>query len=197
MYKKLPILIFFILPTLLFALPGPYFKAEVGEIAEAVPFPIYFLTYADSSGIGGRIAAGYLFGNSHFNYGIEAGTLIYPHLSGHNCSLLENCSLEIVQGYGMDVLGVIQYTFDSHFLVFGKGGAIYNHQKIINKNMDTWNGVETWNETQETKISYSPELALGIGYQLSNHTEIILTESTMLTHQSMMNTLLLGISYSF
>lgn len=178
-------LLFF--PMIALATNGPYITAEFGGISSTRS-----LIFDNQSGYGGRIAGGYLFGETHFNYGLESGVLYYPHLSGTDGLFF--VTNDVVSGYNIDLLGVIKYTFDCHFLIFGKAGAAYVNQKITGKS-----NVGTITVTENDKYrSITPEVALGIGYQLTPKTEINLTTSTTFPNNSAaITTLMLGLSYSF
>ncbi len=189
MYKKILILALLLFPSVVLATSGPYIKAEAGLVSS-------HLLFGDNpDGFGGRIAAGYLFGQTKFNYGIESGALIYPHLSGQEHTLFgDNYADIVIEGYGIDLLGVLKYTFDSNFVIFAKGGAAYNHQEFT-KDYSSWTSHIP--KDQYTYNSVRPELALGTGYQFSPCTEVDLTASIVTTPEEPTTTLLLGFSYSF
>ncbi len=190
MRKKIAILAVSLLPSIVLAVQGPYIKAEAGKASTET-----FL--GDSvDGFAGRLSAGYLFGENKFNYGVETGVLAFPHLSGREYTWFFNTYYadKTVSGYNVDLLGVLKYTFDSNFLIFTKLGVAYTHQDITES--DSVN-MPTQTENRYTSNSIRPEVALGIGFQLSPHAEVDLTASAIATPNDPMGTLLLGFAYSF
>lgn len=175
-------------PSIALATQGPYMQVEAGRVAsDGIIFS------SDIGGFGGRVSAGYLFGENKFNYGIETGALLYPHLSGRDYGWFSSSYYtdQVIKGYGVDLLGVLKYTFDCHFLIFAKGGAAFNHQELS----ETYSYSSTKNHY--TYNSVRPELALGIGYKFTPNTEIHLTTSAIATPYQPTGTIMLGFSYSF
>jgi len=176
------LLLFF--PMLALSTPGPYIKVEGGKL-DSVSF-----FFGGVSGYGGRVATGYLWGQYKFNYGLESGFMLYPHLSGNDSFFGFFSVPKTLSGYNVDLAAIIKYKFDSNFLVLAKAGAVYaNQQSTISY---------YYTKCQTKHSSIAPEIALGIGYQLSPKTEISLTASLSASSHSTdaISALLLGVSYS-
>ena len=156
------------------------------------------------SGVTGRLALGYLTGEGNFNYGFELGATGYPK----NTYKLSAFSLtETYTGYMVDLLGVAKYSFsdsDRGFFVVGKAGAAYVHQKFKGS-------ITNVIEITSTKSAIKPELAVGAGYNFNKNVAVDMTFSHVfagqanpdattwggLTKVSSVNTLLVGLNYSF
>jgi outer membrane immunogenic protein len=205
MLKKLICLLLTCIPVAALATPGAYVQGEAGTALVNMPSSISILP-----GLGyqvvptGRLSLGYLWGDNHFNYGLESGLQFYNASADSQTTFFgtykEHDSLN---GYNLDLLGVLKYTFDCGFNVFGKAGAAYVYQR--------WDRTITLNGARIDSLStsknsgvVSPELAMGIGYQFTPHwgmtfTTDVITDSpkSQRIGPRAITSALLGISYSF
>jgi Outer membrane protein beta-barrel domain len=154
------------------------------------------------SGVSGRLALGYLTGAGHLNYGLELGATGYPK----NTYKIGNFS-ETYTGYIADLLGVAKYNFSSSedgFFVVGKAGAAYVNQKFKGS-------IGGSTVVSSSKSAIKPELAVGVGYNVSKNLAFDVTYNHLFagkadpagatlssaTKISSVNTLLVGLTYSF
>jgi hypothetical protein len=149
------------------------------------------------SGVSYRASLGYLMGVSNFNYGAELGYTGYPdntYSNGYNKLTYS--------GHTIDLLGVGKYNFsntETGFFAVGKAGAAYVSQKTKANNFN------------KTQTAIKPELAVGLGYNMSRKVALDVTMSRIFAGQanptgnsvnsatqvSSVNTLMAGITYNF
>ena len=114
-------------------------------VAMAVPGPFIQGQLGPSTTLLGLgVASGYLWGGNHFNYGAQLG---------------------MQDGFNIDALGIIQYTFDSHVLLFAKAGISY-----INSTKYDFLTYQKINQLSGS--GFGPKFALGIGYEFNPRWEI-------------------------
>jgi opacity protein-like surface antigen len=170
--------------------PGAYVQGSLGETAI---FELPILSGGTPTTFSGRLAAGYLWGYDNFNYGIEVGGMYYPSASDS----VENVLDYKVDGYNIDMLGVLKYTADSGVILFAKAGAAYVNQKL--ELSIPYFGLES-----KTDSKIAPEVALGAGYQFSDNWEMNLTVTGVFAGASGNNNVvttngsaMIGVSYRF
>lgn len=170
---------------------GPYIKGEAGGVVISNNASNTFKANNPAGGAG-RISLGNLCGNKNFNYGLEAGAQFYDAKTNF---LFFDASYK---GYNLDLLGVLQYAFNSGWVLFAKGGAAYLHQKATFEVFDI--------SVTKTGSKIAPELAVGAGYQFTPNVELDLTEYTVFAGgpdrnnnnpTAMTSSLLLGLTYHF
>jgi len=153
-----------LIPTASFAIsstPGAYIQGSIGETAI---FELPILSGGTPTTLSGRLAAGYLWGCDNFNYGVEVGGTYYPDAKDS----IENLLDYKVDGYNIDVLGVLKYNFDSGINLFAKAGAAYVNQKLELS-------VPYVGLASKTDSRFAPEVAIGVGYQLNDNFDLNLT----------------------
>lgn len=169
---------------------GAYVQGSIGETAI---FEIPIISGGTPTTLSGRVAAGYLWGDDHVNYGIEVGGTYYPSAKDS----VENVLDYKVDGYNLDVLGVLKYTADSGFDIFAKAGVAYVNQKLTVS-------VPYFGIASETDSKIAPETAFGVGYQFDQNWEVNLTVNAVFAGASSIDNVattngsaMIGVSYRF
>jgi opacity protein-like surface antigen len=174
--KSLAFISMLLFPLASWAVPGAYVSGEVGGV---LVNSTTIFENDSSTGFGGRAALGYLWGDNNFNYGLESGILVYPHAEADSTVFLNGVpflnSTLVYDGYNIDLLGVVKYTFDNGFALFAKGGGAYVYQKAT-ATVQTPLG-QTSDSATQSKVA--PEVAGGIGYQFNPNFEADLTTSVV------------------
>jgi hypothetical protein len=206
--KKLLLSLAF-LPVLAFANPGPYLQGELGATVITIDTSdgAVWDFFSSTSGFGGRLSAGYLWGNNNFNYGLEVGGLYYPNIEFDEYVFGFDNEKFKYDGYDLDLLGVLKYTFNNGFDVFAKAGGDYVHQHLTVDANVTIDGVTSPSVRilDTTGSTVAPEVALGLGWQFNPHWEADLTSSIAFVGSASLpnhpeattSTLLLGLTYHF
>lgn len=173
------------------SIPGFYVQGEAG--ASGTQGAFFF-------GPAARLSGGYLWAaDSHLAYGIESGVAYNKNKLELN--LFDDTVTTGYKSINLDLLGVLKYSFDSGFNVFGKAGANYSH---VTTYIEDNQGNET--DTGTTPDQIFPEVALGMGYQFNQNVEMDLTASTSFTKAgsgknsqigTFNNNLMLGLTYHF
>ncbi len=183
------------------AAPGAYIQAQ-GGIGGMDTKKVSNWNYNLREGLAYRLSAGYLFGESNFNYGLEAGYESYPN-NTYDLSILN----AKYSGSNVDVLGVAKYSFSpdaTGFYVVGKAGAAYITQK-------TELSIANVNVYNDTESAIKPEAAIGVGYDFTKNLGLDVSYSHIFAGQanpdgatensvtqiSSVNTLMVGLSYHF
>ncbi len=190
-----------LLPSIALAQSGNYVQGQVGGVylVNGTQFGIYGPT-----GTAWRASGGHLWGDNNFNYGIEAGLGYFPHATMEEDIFFIKDTLDY-SGYSADLLGVLKYTFNSGFDLFGKAGLAYLNQKSTAKSSLNSYGMDIYARHSMDGSKIGPELAIGLGYQFTPAWEASLTESTVFISNKISqnnavattNTLLFGLSYHF
>lgn len=206
MKKSLLLALAMLTPVAAFAAagsPGAYVQGVVGGNAVFGDDNYSFNRANTLTGYSFGAAAGYLWGCSNLNYGVEVGALSYPDsTTSYNYGLGGIQSIDgKTDGYNIDLLGVLKYTFDSGFNVFAKAGVAYVNQKATADYKIA--GVKV-SSVSRTDDKYAPEVALGAGYQFNQNWEVNLTANTVFAGESSLNdavsrtgNVLLGVTYHF
>ena len=192
MIKKIAILLLLI-PTTIFAAPGLYIQAEGGLITSTGLDDDPFLDInIDPTA---RLSLGYLLGDCNFNFGLEAGGTYY-RASDQSTTFLGQKEDVTVDGSVFDLLAVAKYTFNSGFNVFAKAGGAYITRNI-NRTITSSGIAYPYNGNSSVA---APELAVGLGYQLTPHWGISLTGNALFNAPAPMNHMadaMIGVSYRF
>jgi hypothetical protein len=157
--------------------PDPYFA--VGDIIGMIflgPIPNWNI------GDGGRVSAGYLWGNNNVNYGVESGITYFAiknsgdEQTTYGSTTSTGNNQTRYDGVNVDLLGVLKYTFNCGISVFSKAGGVYTYQHADNNYNITTNGVMVENvQVTSSGEKIYPEVAVGMGYQFNPHFETDLT----------------------
>lgn len=162
--KKVILAALALVPALAFATPGAYVQAQAG--GNMVDFNVSGVNNA--TGFAGGIGAGYLWGDSAVNYGLEVDGLWYP-----DTTTTQSGTTLKINGYNLSLLGVLKYTdCTSGFTIFGKAGGAYVNQ--------TYSGDGLPGDTSGNSID--PEVAAGVGYQFTPNWEVDLTGDWVFGH---------------
>lgn len=179
-------------PMLAFATPDYYVTGQLGGTIISDGTNKMYNWNDNPSGVTGRVALGYLDGNAPLNYGLEAG------LQSYHATWSDSAANLTYNGYNIDLLGVLRYSFNSGINVFGKGGIAYVHQKQeIKYKAFNLEGTQSGNK-------FAPELALGVGYQFTPQVEVSLSTNTVFAGSpsnsnpvGTNSSFLLGLTYHF
>ncbi len=161
--KKLAFCLLALTPAFAFAMPGPYATLQAGVNMVNASNSVQNSTV----GFAGGAAAGYLWGNNVFNFGLEADALAYPNsnsskdvggfFAGHDVQ-------SSYDGYNLSLLGVIRYAFTPSFDGFIKAGGAYVSQQL---SITVGGNTTTYGEQH----TFAPELAGGVGYMVTQNLE--------------------------
>lgn len=150
-------------------------------------------------GLAGQTAMGYLWHHTNIQYGPELEFVAYNNREIHNAVFQASYS-----GYHGSLLGVLKNNINNHWHVEGKAGIAYVFQQFSSTFIPT-----------NTQKKILPELALGLGYNLTPKVSTNLTASWIfgnkpialngapgqlnndLNKASPIGTLILNINYSF
>jgi len=180
MKKSLLLALAMLTPVAAFAAagtPGAYVQGVMGGNA-VFSNNDYSFGNDTATGFSFGAATGYLWGCDAVNYGVELGGLLYPRTTTSNraipgTNINSNFS---VNGYNVDLLGVLKYNFPSGFNVFAKGGVAYVNQKVSLNALGSSSTTVSLNKTDDT---FAPEAAIGVGYQLNQNWDVNLTVNTV------------------
>lgn len=191
-----------LLPVMTYAAPGYYIQGELGMVALSAGTHDMFNPIFNPAGGAGRLSVGHLWGDNNFNYGLETGLMYYPHADMDSFIFADTTTT--YKGYNFDILGVIKYTFDSGFSLFGKAGGAYVHQNATSSLDISVDGISVSTSTSASGSRVAPEVALGVGYQLTSNLGLNLTADTVFAGTpsasnpvATTNSLLLGLAYRF
>ncbi|MCD6047280.1 MAG: hypothetical protein K0S08_927 [Gammaproteobacteria bacterium] len=184
--------------TATFAQSMPYIGGDAGILSLSSGIHGMFIPWI--SGANGRVFVGNLWGDTHgFQYGVEGAAMYFPHAS------IDLFGLDTAfSGYSLSALGVAKYVFNSGFLVLGKAGVAYLHEKLKDS-IETDDGI-TIPLGSESGSKFAPEAAIGIGYQFNPKSELDLTADSIFAGYpnentnnpvAQTNTLNLGFTYHF
>jgi hypothetical protein len=160
--KKLVLGLLVLTPAFAFAVPGPYATVQAGVNTVNVSNA----SQTSTVGFAGGAAAGYLWGDNTWNYGLEADGVVYPNSnSSKRISPSPVDSQTSYDGYNLSLLGVLKYTCcKTGLTAFVKGGGAYVDQQL------TYNS-----STYHAQNTFAPEAAIGVGYMFSPNLEVDLT----------------------
>jgi hypothetical protein len=184
MLNKILLAALVIVPVLAFANPGAYVETQAGlNMVDSGNSNIN-----TSTGFGGAVGVGYLWGTNEIGYGLEMDGTWYPN------STTDNQGVDFkTNGYNVSLLGVLKYTDCSNgFVGLAKLGAAYVNQKI------TATGLGMSTSAEDDQVA--PEAALGVGYQFNPNWEMDLTANYVYTANNNVannGNLLLGVTYHF
>lgn len=118
-------------------------------------------------GVAYRINMGYLWAFGHDQYGGEIGYMGYPK----NTYNIDNISPSLdYKGHTVDLLIVLKHNYNNGGNVFAKAGAAYVTQKLSNPQPTNPSYMSVGNQSIfGTSHKILPEVALGAGYNLSQH----------------------------
>lgn len=189
--------------------PGFYIQGQGGFVA-IIPGGSDFESdlFDLSDGGTGRLSGGYLWGDNNLNYGLETGVMIYPNARSSDSFL--NLFDTKYEGFNLDLLGVLKYTFNCGFNVFAKAGLAYMHQHVttdsINFTLFDAVNVPSVQLADNTGNKIAPEIAAGIGYQFNPNFEINLALMSAITGSTSpvaanpvatTSSVMLGLAYHF
>lgn len=176
--KKLVFGLIALTPAFAFAAPGPYASVQAG-VNWVVPGANFFdstvanttTSQNDSYGFAGGAAVGYLWGDNTVNYGLEADGLVYPNSQSSSQSVNGSAYGTKYDGYNLSLLAVLKFTScSSGFTGFVKAGGAYVNQQVSIQGA----GGSTITTLPSTD-TFSPEVAVGVGYMITPRVEIDLT----------------------
>ena len=159
--KKLVLGLLVLTPAFAFAVPGPYATVQAGVNTVNVSNAAQKSTV----GFAGGAAAGYLWGDNTWNYGLEADAVVYPNSNSSKRYLTNSDTQSQYDGYNLSLLAVLKYTCcKTGFTAFVKGGGAYVDQQLTltsNNNSFSFHAQNT----------FAPEAAVGVGYMFSPNLE--------------------------
>ena len=148
-----------------------------------------------------RFALGHLTHADKFSYGQEFGYTAYPQNIYRSNAIFG--TTDTYTGHYFDALSVGKYTFDSGGYLLAKGGLALVTQKLAR----VTNGVSS---SSKSSRKVKPELAIGVGYEVSEHVGVDANFSHVFGAQSnpngsnsqatrfaAINTVMAGINYNF
>lgn len=165
---------------------APYLSGQIGATIVPFTFSTPYSSYEiDKTALLTRLAVGYMWeNNASLQYGIEAG---YENLHRVKQSY-QQFVLEARQ-YQIDTVGVVDYFFCKRWDVFAKAGAAYTKRTVSgNYRQASYSGAYD---------KFSPKVALGVGYNLTNHVNLNISLENNFQDVSPHRDLLAGIKYTF
>lgn len=134
-----------------------------------------YTAFTANNGVAYRAEVGYLWAKAHDQYGLEIGYMGYPK----NTYDVDYVTPTLVyKGYTTDLLVVLKHNYSSGLNIFGKIGAAYVTQRLINPQENNASAPDTSVNGKSifcTNSKILPEVALGLGYNLSQHLGIDLS----------------------
>ncbi len=207
-------------PLVAQAVPGYYAQVQ-GGLSDWQGTDTLALKFSKNSPVF-RASAGYLWANCNipcWEYGWEVGASTYPHLKRSHADVSEEVSdnNQIVNvsadgslsldGYSIDLLGVLKYNFTPRFNAFAKAGVAYLNEQLTTKiqAIDQTSNLSYRFDGKINDHQYAPELMLGVAYRLTPKVEANLAISEVFAGKvsednlpvATTSSLMVGVAYYF
>ncbi len=134
-----------------------------------------YTAFTANNGVAYRAEMGYLWAKAHDQYGLEIGYMGYPK---NTYDINYVTPTLVYKGYTTDLLVVLKHNYNSGLNIFGKIGAAYVDQRLINPQANNASAPDTsvnGKSIFRRNAKILPEVALGLGYNLTQHIGIDLS----------------------